>query len=94
MRDHEKPDVVNAPIGSDDDVENVALDISSREIQAMTIAGEPFGDRRRRLLEMIGEIEARIDASPRGEDLEPLLREARSALHIVEEWERRENEVR
>ena len=90
MRDREKPDAVNAPLGSDTDVESVALHINSGEINAITIAGETFGDRRRRLLEMIGEIEARMDASPRGEDLAPLLEEARTALRLVEEREKRE----
>lgn len=89
-RNHEKPDVVNAPLGSEEDVASVALHINSGEINAITISGEPFGERRQRLIEIIGEIEARIDASPRGEDLQPLLHEAQTALQIVEDRERKE----
>lgn len=88
MRETEKPDVVNAPVGTEADVESVALHISSGEINAMTIAGEPFGPRRRRLIEIIGEIEARMDASARGKDLAPLLEEAKTALRIVEQQEK------
>ncbi len=89
-RQHEKPDVINAPIGSEADVASVALHINSGEINAIAISGEPFGERRRRLVELIGEIEARMDASERGRDLEPLLHEARTALKIVEDREREE----
>ncbi|HZG29896.1 MAG TPA: hypothetical protein VE079_15690 [Ensifer sp.] len=88
VRKNEKPDVINAPVGSENDVASVALDINSGEINAIAISGEPFGDRRRRLQELIGEIEARMDASSRGQDLEPLLQEARTALRLVEERER------
>lgn len=84
----ETPSVIDAPLGSEEDVKSVALHINSGEINAIAISGEPFGDRRRRLVELIGEIEARIDASPRGQDLEPLLLEAQAALRIVEERER------
>ncbi len=87
-RKHEKPDVVNAPVGSEEDVASLALNVDSREINAIAMAGEPFGERRQRLIEMIGEIEARMDASSRGKDLEPLLEEAKTALRIVEERER------
>ncbi|MCD2178119.1 hypothetical protein [Rhizobium sp. C1] len=91
-RAHEKPDVINAPVGSETDVASIALHINSGEINAITISGEPFGERRRRLQELIGEIEGRIDASPRGKDLEPLLEEARTALRLVEERERAEGD--
>ncbi|HWU64091.1 MAG TPA: hypothetical protein VN112_18905 [Ensifer sp.] len=88
---HETPDVINAPVGSEVDVTSVALHLNSREINAITIAGEPFGERRARVLELIGEIEARMDASPRGHDLEPLLHEAQAALRMIEEQERDES---
>ena len=91
MRENEKRDVVNAPIGTEADVESVALNINSGEINAITIAGEPFSTRRQRLIEMIGEIEARMDASERGQDLAPLLEEARNALRIVEAQGRQED---
>ena len=90
LRNHEKPDVINAPLGSEEDVASVALHINSREINAIAISGEPFGERRQRLLELVGEIEARMEASERGQDLEPLLEEAKTALRIVEEREREE----
>ena len=84
MSQNETPNVADAHVGSEVDVESVALNISSAEINAITIAGEPFGTKRQRLMEMIGEIEARIDASERGRDLRPLLEEAKAALCIVE----------
>lgn len=90
LRNHERPDVINAPLGSEEDVASVALHINSGEINAIAISGEPFGERRQRLVELIGEIEARMEASERGQDLEPLLEEARTALRIVEEREREE----
>ena len=92
LRNHEKPDVINAPLGSEEDVASVALHINSGEINAIAISGEPFDERRRRLMELIGEIKARMEASPRGQDLEPLLDEAQSALRIVEEHGRDEDE--
>ena len=73
LRKRAKPDVINAPVGSEEDVASVALHINSGEINAIAISGEPFGERRQRLVEIIGEIEARIDASPRGQHLQPLL---------------------
>lgn len=91
LRNHERPDVINAPLGSEEDVASVALHINSGEINAIAISGEPFGERRQRLVELIGEIEARMEASERGQDLEPLLEEARTALRIVEEREREED---
>ncbi|MCD2173558.1 hypothetical protein [Rhizobium sp. C4] len=89
-RKQENPDVINAPVGSETDVTSVALDITSPDINAIAMGGEPFGDRQQRLIELIEEIEARMDASSRGQDLEPLLQEARTALRIVEEREREE----
>lgn len=91
LRNHEKPDVINAPLGSEEDVASVALHINSGEINAIAISGEPFGERRQRLIELIGEIEARMEASPRGQDLKPLLHEAQTALQIVEQREREES---
>ncbi len=51
-----------------------------------------FGERRRRLQELIGEIEGRIDASPRGKDLERFLKRRETALRLVEERERAEGD--
>lgn len=73
-----------AEFGSQEDVTSVASQIDSREIQAITIAGEPFTTRRHRLLEMAEQLKARIEASEHGRDLMPLLKEIETALEIVD----------
>lgn len=71
-------------IGSERDVELTANLISPREITALTIAGEPFEDRREALLKLIDELRIRIESSERGEDLKPLLRDAKNALESLD----------
>lgn len=83
MRGSEKRGVASAPVGAEEDVKSVALDITSSEINAIAMSDEPLSLRRERLQDMVKEIEARIDASERGKDLAPLLEEAREALRII-----------
>jgi len=75
-----KPD----EIGSERDVELTANLISPGEITALTIAGEPFEDRREALLKLIDELRIRIESSERGEDLKPFLRDAKNALESLD----------
>lgn len=74
-------------IGSESDVQATANDINPREITSLTIAGEPFSSRREALLRLIEELKARMRASERGKDLEPILRDAESALASLDEDE-------
>ncbi|AMM84566.1 hypothetical protein [Martelella sp. AD-3] len=79
-----KADPLDSPVGGEGDVESVAEEITTRQISAQTFGGDPVEDRRQRLKDIITELESRTKASERGEDLEPLLQEARSSLAIVE----------
>jgi hypothetical protein len=83
MEDPDKSTPLHSPVGGEADVERTAETITSKQITAITIAGEPFTSREQRLKEIIAELEARVDASERGRDLDPLLEEARAALDIV-----------
>lgn len=76
-------------IGGKKDVEMTANEITPREITALTIAGEPFTDRREALMRLIGELTARMDASEEGAELEPLLRDAENALAALDASERK-----
>ncbi|MEO1987171.1 MAG: hypothetical protein ABGX47_11060 [Martelella sp.] len=86
MADTDKKDEtpLQSPVGGEADVESVAEEITSRQISAQTYGGDPAIERRDRLKDIIAELEARVEASSRGEDLAPLLEEARSSLRIVE----------
>ncbi|WP_144409618.1 hypothetical protein [Martelella endophytica] len=79
-----QPDIVHSPVGAEADVESVAEEITSRQISAQTYGGDPVEERKQRLKDIIAELETRTQASERGEDLKPLLEEARSSLEIVE----------
>ncbi len=76
-------------IGGKKDVEITANEITPREINALTFAGEPFTDRREALERLIDELTARIEASEEGAELEPLLRDAENALAALDASERK-----
>lgn len=84
MRGQENQGVANAAVGAEEDVRSVALDITPAEINAIATSDEPVDTRSERLLAVIAEIEARMDASTRGRDLAPLLAEAKDALRTIE----------
>ena len=84
MTDEQKKSPLHSPVGAEGDVEATAESINPREITATTMAEDSAETRADWLRQMIGELEARVAASDRGQDLEPLLHEARAALRIVE----------
>ncbi|MCO6188580.1 hypothetical protein [Rhizobium sp. L1K21] len=85
MTDENKSSPLHSPVGGEADVEATAETITPKEITAITISDKPISSRKEALRDMITELEARVDASDRGSDLEPLLEEARNALQILEE---------
>ncbi|MGV0818228.1 hypothetical protein [Martelella sp. AMO21009] len=83
-RNNQQEDPLHSPVGGEADVESLAEDITSRQISAQTYGGDPVEDRLKRLKDIIRQLESRTEATERGQDLEPLLQEARSSLEIVE----------
>lgn len=85
MADNINDSPIEAGVGGEADVESLAESITSREITAILVRTElPIAQRKAQLLAFIEELNGRKAASERGEDLEPLLRDARNAVKILD----------
>jgi hypothetical protein len=74
-----EPNPIDATVGDAKDVEQTALTMGSREIQAAAISEEPLAERRDRLQRMRQELVSRMGTG-KGEDLKPLLEEIDRAI--------------
>lgn len=88
MADNVNDSPIQGGVGAEADVESLAESITSREITAILVRTElPIAQRKAQLLAFIEELNGRKKASKRGEDLEPLLRDARIAIRILDHQE-------
>lgn len=76
--------VIDACVGDITDVEETALTINSQEIQAAAISAAPLHQRRRTLLAMKCELEARM-ITGKGRELTPLVEEIEQLLDRLDE---------
>ncbi|MCM2294059.1 hypothetical protein NAC44_17165 [Allorhizobium sp. BGMRC 0089] len=83
MSDDSKQSPLKSPLGARADVQTTADDFNPGAITALVMADEPYEGREEALCKVIEELEARVKAGRRGEDLQPLLQEARTALETV-----------